>query len=269
MPATDLGQRVMVSSVLPSLGQLAFSLFAQQPRPARSSHSGNRRAMDSEVGHGAFLWDDGGRMNGGMSRSRSRSPRQSEPVDSATPHTVVLPLEESSSGGRATAFASTRSSVSSHGVAVGGLVGRWAAREQAIARCAETMPTSAAVHAALVPRQEAPVAFGVDDSFEQCCLRIDRVIARGWRFYIGISENPERRFEEHLGSRCGWSMMEVLVQAWDSRTTAELERRLIGRYHHELLCQNVGRGGERASASSPHYLYVLMAADSRLRRNHL
>lgn len=76
-------------------------------------------------------------------------------------------------------------------------------------------------------------------------------------FYIGITENPERRFEEHeaLGN---WSLMHVLLEAQTSATTGAYEHQLLDHYLRSPRCLNIGPGSERMSSGSPHYLYVIV-----------
>ena len=100
-------------------------------------------------------------------------------------------------------------------------------------------------------------------------------------YYIGITENPHRRFREHSRSYDG---MVVLYQARSSRESGALERRLIAEFAGmgerqeglaglvapqsglgNLRCRNYGRGGEHASIGSPHYTYVVWRSDGLLR----
>ena len=93
------------------------------------------------------------------------------------------------------------------------------------------------------------------------------VIARsGVSFYIGITENHVRRLEEHLASGRHWSRMVLLVEAVSSRDTAALEVQLIAQFRAYSTCLNIGRGGECASAASPHFLYVMVGQNGLLRR---
>jgi hypothetical protein len=106
----------------------------------------------------------------------------------------------------------------------------------------------------------------LDRAYEHACARVRTVWRSEKAFYIGITENPSRRFGEHLGSNSSWSCMVVLVEADSSRETADLERRLLKAYGHSLSCTNNSAGGERPSAGSPHYLYMLVAETGLLRR---
>ena len=90
-------------------------------------------------------------------------------------------------------------------------------------------------------------------------------------FYIGITEDPLSRWygRDGVPGHCrAYSYMIVLYEARSSSSTATLERLLIAHYHEPgfLRCLNVGRGGERASAGSPHYLYVAFRQDVLIRR---
>jgi hypothetical protein len=107
----------------------------------------------------------------------------------------------------------------------------------------------------------------LDRAYEHASERVRTVWRSEVAFYIGITENPSRRFGEHLGSNPSWSCMVVLVEADSSRETADLERRLLKAFGHSLSCTNNSAGGERPSAGSPHYLYMLVAETGLLRRS--
>ena len=104
------------------------------------------------------------------------------------------------------------------------------------------------------------------DPYSHSCQFID--IISSAPFYIGITECPERRLEEHdVAGTCGIDpSMFVLVEARTSRDTAALERLLLSRYRHFPVCHNVSSGGEGASWGSPHYLYVLLSQSPLIRR---
>jgi hypothetical protein len=93
-----------------------------------------------------------------------------------------------------------------------------------------------------------------------------RVRSETHSFYIGITENPTRRFEEHCltGS---WIEMVVLAKARSSRETSYLERSLISEFGHVHRCSNVGPGGERPSGASPHFVYMVVGINSLSRRS--
>ena len=76
-------------------------------------------------------------------------------------------------------------------------------------------------------------------------------------FYIGITENPGRRFAEHEITG-NWSQMHVLLEAVTSATTGAMEAELLEHYLRSHRCLNVGRGSERRSGGTPHYLYVIV-----------
>lgn len=97
--------------------------------------------------------------------------------------------------------------------------------------------------------------------------RVASEISGGESFYIGISENPERRFEEHLVTNGLWDIQVVLVEAASSRTTACLEVSLLSEFGKRLGCHNASGGGERPSAGSPHFLYLLVSQSGLLRRS--
>lgn len=72
-------------------------------------------------------------------------------------------------------------------------------------------------------------------------------------FYIGISENPARRFSEHQAS--GYKEMWVYIFP-SSQYSGSAEKALIGRVKGHPCCQNRGPGNERASCGEPHFLYI-------------
>jgi hypothetical protein len=83
-------------------------------------------------------------------------------------------------------------------------------------------------------------------------------------FYVGISEHPHHRWQDH---RCnGFARMYVLAVGKDSSFTSRLEKDLL--FHlrgRSNLCMNNSSGGERSSAGSPHFFYVVVR-DSALTR---
>ena len=112
------------------------------------------------------------------------------------------------------------------------------------------------------------------DAFAHCRQQVSAIarVGGGRAFYIGITEDPPRRWEEHQRVYSGG--MVVLIEASSSRITSDLEVRLLEVFlprpgilsAGHSLCRNMGRGGERASAGSPHYLYVVYRPDVLLRR---
>ena len=81
---------------------------------------------------------------------------------------------------------------------------------------------------------------------------IQNIIDLGREFYIGITERPRERFEEHS---LRFSQMAVWIFE-DSRYSAAAEKSLIKGFRDCSLMLNVGNGGERRSAAKPHFLYV-------------
>ena len=74
------------------------------------------------------------------------------------------------------------------------------------------------------------------------------------RVYVGITERPVARFDEH--SLGGYSKMALWALA-SSAESASHEKHLIATYRANPLLQNIGAGGERASHAQPHFLYVV------------
>lgn len=135
-------------------------------------------------------------------------------------------------------------------------------------------PTSSALavcglmYRALVPAPAAICNFESDfeSSKEQLVSKgvevsgrlIRATIANGNSFYIGITENPSRRWDEHVQDGGLWDRMELLVRACSSAVTAPIERELVAAFQYAPLCHNSGKGGERASAGMPHFVYILI-----------
>jgi len=117
--------------------------------------------------------------------------------------------------------------------------------------------------AALVNMQAEGTSF--DAALRLCRSRLAAIVRASVGFYIGITEDPRRRFAEHC-ERMEWERMTLLVQAANSSTTGSLERALLADFGQSYMCLNIGRGGERASGGSPHFLYMLLAREGPLRR---
>jgi hypothetical protein len=97
------------------------------------------------------------------------------------------------------------------------------------------------------------------EAAEHCNRTLGPIVSSGRQFYIGITEHPVRRLEEHHEAAPGmWEDMITLIQAPNSRLTAHLECRLIAQWKHHCNCRNIGGGGERASQGQPHYVYCLV-----------
>ena len=107
---------------------------------------------------------------------------------------------------------------------------------------------------------------GIEEGWGHAFSRIHELAARGMAFYIGITENPARRWGDHCQA-APWDDIKILIEAPSSHVTAELERRLIDRFRPVIGCANVGPGGECCSAGHPHYLYVLVRQSGLLRRS--
>ena len=65
----------------------------------------------------------------------------------------------------------------------------------------------------------------VDEARSHCDRYVSMVARRGVQFYIGITENPQRRWEQHdIASPGMWSSMDVVLSAPCCAVTAALER---------------------------------------------
>ena len=96
--------------------------------------------------------------------------------------------------------------------------------------------------------------------YNKCRLSfISRAVDLRREFYIGITERPRERFEEHFSR---FSQMALWIFE-DSRCSAAAEKSLIQHFRDCSLMLNVGGGGERRSAAKPHFLYIAL---KRLRK---
>ena len=103
------------------------------------------------------------------------------------------------------------------------------------------------------------------DGLRRVDQRIEALTRGGLRFYVGITENPSRRWSEHDTGM--WEKMVVMLRARDSHVTAGMERLVLQKWLNHPLCQNVAPGGERMSAGSPHHFYILIGRpDGLIRR---
>ena len=112
--------------------------------------------------------------------------------------------------------------------------------------------------------------------FTNALLAMDRRQAlQPAAFYVGITEDPVRRWLERHGddgrelAHCEkYIEMRVFWVARSSRETGRLEKQLIDEWNRSrpLLIENArGTGGERPSAGSPHYCYVCFRTDRFVR----
>ena len=96
------------------------------------------------------------------------------------------------------------------------------------------------------------------------CLGVLRSCCVIGSYYWGITENPRRRWDEdHCQT---YSTMRVVAVCRTSRETAQIERQLIAHGRAGCYrCNTVGPGGERASAGSPHFVYLCRRQDGLIR----
>ena len=84
---------------------------------------------------------------------------------------------------------------------------------------------------------------------------VEDVVQMRKQFYIGITERPSERLEDHLKS--GFQHMALWMYE-DSGSSASNERQLIRACWENPFMLNIGKGGERRSAARPHFLYVVV-----------
>ena len=95
-----------------------------------------------------------------------------------------------------------------------------------------------------------------DGELSHASALAQQCIDRREYFYFGITGWPIERFEEHHPRR--FDRMILVAAYHESRDSARLERQLIDAFQGvDGLCQNLAPGGERASADSPHYTYIV------------
>ncbi|MCG8573371.1 MAG: GIY-YIG nuclease family protein [Flavobacteriales bacterium] len=73
---------------------------------------------------------------------------------------------------------------------------------------------------------------------------------------IGITNNPERRKNQHAGSDEKWDKMIVKYQTFSINFIDQLEKLLIDEYWDYI--QNEIGGGGGPKGDPPYYLYVLL-----------
>jgi len=74
-------------------------------------------------------------------------------------------------------------------------------------------------------------------------------------YYVGITENPAMRFDEHQVAS-GFNAMHVWLFS-DSHESAACEVSVLKNVSHLGSCQNKSKGGERRSSGKPHFMYVV------------
>ena len=90
--------------------------------------------------------------------------------------------------------------------------------------------------------------------------QVRRSLTLPHKIYVGITENPLRRFDMHLDNYGPNINMLIVRVRLTSAETAYWETNAIRRFREELgyaSLLNRGDGGERASAGRPHYGYIL------------
>ena len=102
--------------------------------------------------------------------------------------------------------------------------------------------------------------------YRQHCEPEIRAIASCRYFYLGITDNPAHRWQQHTRSGSGFSTMFVLAVAETSRSTGQLEQHCIARFRNPFMCGNIGAGAECSSYGSPHFFYIVFRSDALMRR---
>jgi len=100
----------------------------------------------------------------------------------------------------------------------------------------------------------------VQTGVDRVCRLCTTLVKRQSKFYIGISQDPEARWAQHLSARRHlWQHMHIVIEAPSSLVTGEIEVRVLRRFRGHQLCTNWGPGGETLTGGVPHFVYVLEA----------
>ena len=83
-----------------------------------------------------------------------------------------------------------------------------------------------------------------------------KLVLRSMQFYIGITENPCRRFEEHQKKGCYNSMDLFIFNNSSESGNAEVALLRLVRNQKIGCCNNLSDGGETRSTSQPHFMYI-------------
>ena len=127
-------------------------------------------------------------------------------------------------------------------------------------------PTLMRIHASIEISLKLPVCPPDDEvDWLDHCRAIVRRVSDG-TFYIGIANDPPKRFQQHACN--GFDRMTVLAAVESSSVSGRLERGLLSEYLGKNTCMNTGAGGESASPGSPHFVYVVWREDGMMRRAH-
>lgn len=192
---------------------------------------------------------------GGMAEPVPKKRIRSEPHVGLPPHVL---LGFSSSLGARASMMQTGSSAFAIGAACKQALFGGLEKELLSARYAEQLPVDIRLvtRAMLdrITRTPGMHAFGGEDSVASEAGQLIQKKASQHEFYVGISERPVERFQEHQCS--GYSEMHVMVFP-DSKASGNMEKSLINTWQQHPHCMNAGPGGLRASAGKPHFCYVV------------
>lgn len=100
---------------------------------------------------------------------------------------------------------------------------------------------------------------------EMICRNVEKVIKKpiiGKRkFKIGMTANPEQRFEQYLKESANWQKMHILYKTTSSNNQKEVESKLIcalaEKYPKQIENKNDGGAG-KPTDSLPRYVYVVV-----------
>ena len=123
-----------------------------------------------------------------------------------------------------------------------------------------TIVTRAAVAPVEVPQ--------LSPRHEEFLAKLLKVARGAGRFYIGVCEQPDERWNGRPGEYPGhceqYDTMDVLGECTSQAECMGVERILIARAKRKfpLLCQNIGKGGERVSRTGPWHIYIVSCSSA-------
>lgn len=85
--------------------------------------------------------------------------------------------------------------------------------------------------------------------------KIGQFKSQSLKMKIGITNNPERRFKQHLRSG-NWDKMVVIYETQSERYIRKMEEFLVERHWYDTV--NIAPGGGGNLGSGPYFVYLLL-----------
>jgi hypothetical protein len=128
----------------------------------------------------------------------------------------------------------------------------------------DATPHITALTAAIKPDDASPpvAAHAPQNDLHTLMLKCRGVVAGAGRFYIGVCEDYEERWDgrpsAYIGHVAKYDKMTRLGNAQSQAEATYWERQLIHQYRGKSpLCMNVGPGGEHVSVLGPWRIYIV------------